>query len=160
MYVHASSSSLDYAIVCTMLRHVCTLAYHARAGEMYVHVCTTSSGFLPPTMSYVTYDVVRHAQTTSYVRRTTSCFTSHVTVRCCTCDIQDEDVRHRTCYIVRHILCRTSTYDIVRGTYYIVSVHLHISYTMSYVGNGYTMSYVHDIRYRIRHRMYVRWSHV
>ncbi len=32
-----------------------------------------SSGFLPPTMSYVTYDVVRHARTTSYVRRTTSC---------------------------------------------------------------------------------------
>ncbi len=27
----------------------------------------TPSGFLPPTMSYVTYDVVRHARTTSYV---------------------------------------------------------------------------------------------
>ncbi len=34
-----------------------------------------SSGFLPvpPTMSHVTYDVVRLARTTSYVRRTTSC---------------------------------------------------------------------------------------
>jgi hypothetical protein len=33
----------------------------------------SASGFLPPTMSYVTYDVVRHARTTSYVQHTTSC---------------------------------------------------------------------------------------
>ncbi len=32
-----------------------------------------TSGFLPPTMLYVTYYVVRHARTTSYVQRTTSC---------------------------------------------------------------------------------------
>ena len=68
---------------------------------------------------------------------------------CRTCDIQDVDIRHRTCDIVRDVRCRTSTYDIVRHTYDIVRVHLNISYTMSYVGNGYTMSYVHDIRYRM-----------
>ena len=35
----------------------------------YSFCCLNShpSGFLPPTMSYVTYDVVRHARTTSYV---------------------------------------------------------------------------------------------
>ena len=108
---------------------------------------SNTSGFLPPMMSYVTYDVVRNARTTSYVQHTTSCWTSHV--RCRTCDIQDVDVRHRTYDVVRNVRYRTSTYDIVRHTYDIVRVHLHISYTMSYVGNGYTMSYVHDIRYRM-----------
>jgi hypothetical protein len=76
------------------------------------------------------------------------------------CDIQDIDVRHRTCDIVRHVRCRTSAYDIVCDTNDIVRFHLRISYAMSYVGNGRTMSYVmtYDIvgPYRIRHRMYVR----
>jgi hypothetical protein len=57
-----------------------------------------------------------------------------------------------TCDIVRHIImirCRTSTYDIVCQTYNIVCRLLHtgISYTMSYVRNGHTMSYVRDIQY-------------
>jgi hypothetical protein len=62
----------------------------AAVTRMGTAVTRMASGFLPRTMSYVTYDVVRHARTTSYG----------------------------------------------------------ISYTMSYVGNGYTISYVHDIRYR------------
>ncbi len=99
----------------------------------------STSGFLPPTMLYVTYDVVRHARTTSYVRRTTSCWTLQwLHARHRTCDIQDVDVQHRKCDIVRHVRCRTSTYNIVHGTYDILRAHLHISYTMSYVGNGYT----------------------
>ncbi len=53
-----------------------------------------------------------------------------------------------TIQIPDDVRCRTSTYDIVCDTYDIIRVHLHISYTMSSVGNGYTMSYVHDIRYR------------
>ena len=92
-----------------------------------------------------TYDVVRHVR--CRMSCTTSCWTSYI--RCRMYDIQDVDVRHRTCDIVCHVRCCTSTYDSVRNTYYIVRVHLHISYTMSYVGNGYTMSYVHDIRYRM-----------
>ncbi len=92
------------------------------------------------------YDVVRAWRTMSYVQHTTSRCTSYV--RCRTCYIQDIDVRHRTCDMARHVRCRTSTYDIVCHTYDIVCCHLHISYTMSYVGNGHAMSYVHDIRYR------------
>ncbi len=76
----------------------------------------TSSGFLPPTMSY--------EYTMSYVQHTTSCCTSYV--RCRTCNIQDIDVRHRTCDIVRNVWCRTSTYDIVCHTYDTVCCHLHI----------------------------------
>jgi hypothetical protein len=105
-----------------------------------------SSGFLPPTISYVTYDVVRHARTTSYVPHTTSCSIS--CVRCRTCDIQDIDAGYRTCYVVCHVRCRMSTYDIMSDTYDIVDCRLNISYTMSYVRNGPTISYVHDIRYR------------
>ncbi len=94
-------------------------------------------------MSYVTYDVVPHAtydivlnivRTMSYVR-----YTGYRVIII--------DVRHRTCDIVRHV-CRTSAYDIVCDTYDIVRFHLRISYTISYVGKGRTMSYVHDIRYR------------
>ena len=112
-----------------------------------------SSGFLPPTMSYVTYDVVRHARMTSYVWRTTSCWTSHV--RCRTCDIQGIDVRHRTCDIVRDVRCRTSTYDIVHHTHDIVRVHLNISltrdnvvcqkWTYDVVCTWHTTSYVHIV---------------
>ncbi len=57
----------------------------------------------------------------------------------------------RTTSFVRHgtyVRCRTCTYDIVSDTYDIVGCHLNISYTMSYVLNGLTISYVHDIRYR------------
>ncbi len=57
----------------------------------------------------------------------------------------------RTTSYVRHrmyIQCRTCTYDIVSYTYDIVGCHLNISYTMSYVLNGPTKSYIHDIRYR------------
>jgi hypothetical protein len=52
-----------------------------------------------------TYDVVLAWRTTSYVQHTTSYCVSYV--RCRTCDIQDIDVRHRTCDIVY-------TYDVVR----------------------------------------------
>ena len=74
--------------------------------------------------------------------------------RCRTCDIQGIDVRHRTCDIVRDVRCRTSTYDIVHHTYDIVRVHLNILLTMSYVRNGHTMSYVHDIR----HCMFISYT--
>jgi hypothetical protein len=89
------------------------------------------------------YDVVRASCTMQY---TTSCCTSYV--RCRTCDKQDIEVRHCTCHIVRYVLCRTSTYEIVCHTYDIVCCLLHISYTVLYLGNGHTMSYVHDILYR------------
>ena len=52
------------------------------------------------------------------------------------------------CDIVRYVRCRTSTYNIVSDTYDIVGCHFNISYTMSYVLKGPTISYVHDIRYR------------
>ncbi len=93
-----------------------------------------------PTYDIVcTYDVVRAWHTTSYVQHTTSFCISYV--QCRTCDIQDIGVRHRMCDIVRYVLCRMSTYDIL-------VFHLNMSYTTSYVRNGRTTSYVHDIRYR------------
>ncbi len=115
-------------------------------------------------LATVTYDVVRHVQ--YHGRTSESCTGTYDIVRATydivlnilhmmspsrtsTYDIQDVDVRHRTCDIVRHVRCHTSTCDIIGDAYDIVRVHLHISYTMSYVGNGYTMSYVHDIRYRM-----------
>jgi hypothetical protein len=94
-----------YVLVCTgTYRYIrfCLILYRCIGFQM-----TSPSGFLPPTMSYVSYDVVRHARTTSYVRRTTSCWTSYI--RCRTYDIQDVDVRHRTCDIVRHVHIRHRT---------------------------------------------------
>jgi hypothetical protein len=67
------------------------------------------------------------------------------------------DVRHRTCDIVRHVRCRTLTYDIVRHTYDIVRVHLNIC-RMSEMDIRCRTYMTYDIVciYRIRHRMYVR----
>ena len=110
--------------------HSISLSYH-------------TSGFLPPTMSYVTYDVVRHVRTTSYVWRTTSCWTSHV--RCRTCDIQGLDVRHRTWDIVRDVQCRTSTYDIVCYLYDIVRVVVCTWHTTSYVHIVYDIVCTYDV---------------
>ena len=75
-----------------------------------------------------TYDIVLHiVYTMSYVRH---------------------DIRYRMYDIVYIYDVVCVTYDIVCDTYDIVCFHFHISYTMSYVGNVHTMSYVHDIRYR------------
>jgi hypothetical protein len=68
-------------------------------------------------MSYVRYTGYRRMTRTSYVR-------------------------HRM-----YVQCRTCAYDIVSDTYDIVGCHFNISYTMSYVLKGPTISYVHDIRY-------------
>ncbi len=57
----------------------------------------------------------------------------------------------RTTSYVRHRLyvqCRMCTYDIVSDRYDILGCHFNISYTMSYVLKGPSISYVHDIRYR------------
>ncbi len=52
-----SNNMLYYAAVCKSICKICN------------KICNkiVQSGFLPPTMSYVTYDVVFHARTTSYV---------------------------------------------------------------------------------------------
>jgi hypothetical protein len=103
-----------------------------------------SSGFLPPTMSYVTYDIVRPdvryrtsvldivrhiVPTISYVRYS---WTGRTIL----------DIRYRTSERYR-----MSTYDIVRLTYDIVGHHEYISYTISYVQKY--------IRYRTSSTFYI-----
>ena len=74
MYIHGI-----YVCGYTMKIHVYTWYIGTTGYTMYIHgiymniqpISVRSryhtSGFLPPTMSYVTYDVVRHARTISYV---------------------------------------------------------------------------------------------
>jgi hypothetical protein len=88
-----------------------------------------------------TYDIVLYiVRATSYVRYTGYRRTTSY-------------VRHRM-----YIRCRTCTYDIVSDTYDIVGCHFNVSYTMSYVLKGPTISMymTYDIvgLYCIRHRMY------
>jgi hypothetical protein len=50
--------------------------------------------------------------------------------------------------VCTYVRCSTCTYDIMSDTYNIVGRHFNLSYTLLYVLNGPTISYVHDIRYR------------
>ena len=106
-----------------------------------------ASGFLPPTMSYVTYNVVRRK-----VRHRTS------DVRCRTCDIQISDVRHRTCDVVRHVdivrHCTTSYYRRTTSCQHIAyDIVRQVKRTISYAVTCSTYDVV--CTYRIRYRTYL-----
>ena len=95
---------------------------------------SASSGFLPPTMSYVTYDVVRRP-------------TRH----------RRSDVRHRMShrtYDIARTIFKLWTYDIVRAMSYVLSTsYVHVRHRMLDVRHrvytSYTTSYV---KLNMRHR--------
>ena len=91
-----------------MYRYVPVCTDHWHDAVMMIS-CTSTSGFLPPTMSYVTYDVVRRPK-------------RH----------RRSDVRHRMSHrsydIARTIFIQW-TYDIVRAMSYVLSTsYLHVGH--------------------------------